>query len=265
MVAWHLGTMGFAYKQWVGPFYPAGMASTKFLSHYSTLFDAVEIDSTFYGTPRATAVAKWTAVTPPHFKFCLKTPRAITHDLRLHDGLAPMGDFLAAIEPLGDKLGVILIQLPPDFTSAEQDSLFAFLAQLPTGFRYAVEFRHDSWVMGEVAEVTAVALTKHNIGWASTDYIHLPKQVHRTTDFIYLRFIGPHGQYATKDRELVDKTPILQDWYAQLKPHLEDITAVYGFFNNDYSGHSPTTCNRFKQIVGLNTEEIRPYQQQRLF
>ena len=74
---WHLGTMGFGYKQWLGPVYPAGMAPKNFLSHYSTLFDAVEIDSTFYGAPRQESVLRWRQATPDHFTFCLKTPKAI--------------------------------------------------------------------------------------------------------------------------------------------------------------------------------------------
>ena len=81
-------------------------------------------------------------------------------------------------------------------------------------------------------------LQQHRCCWVAADYIHLPKKIHRTTDFLYLRFIGPHGQFPTKDREMVDKTPELQDWYAQIRPHLEQeqVTAVYAFFNNDYSG-----------------------------
>ncbi len=92
-----------------------------------------------------------------------------------------------------------------------------------------------------------------------------PKTITRTTDFLYLRFIGPHGQYKTKDRELVDKTKELVEWNGRLQPHLDKTTAIYSFFNNDYSGYSPATCNRFKKIVGEDVGEIRPLTQGRLF
>jgi uncharacterized protein YecE (DUF72 family) len=260
MINWHLGTMGFGYKEWVGPFYPAGMPARNYLSHYSGLFDAVEIDATFYGPPRPEQVERWTAVTPPHFTFCAKTPKAITHEAPLADGIDAMHAFLSTMNLLGDKLGVILIQFPPSFAYDQFNNLMAFLKELPPENRFAVEFRHRSWD----TPGTETLLAQHHISWVTADYIHLAREVKRTTDFLYLRFIGPHGQFATKDRELVDKTAALQQWQARLQPHLDKVSDVYGFFNNDYSGFSPATCNRFKQIIGLEAKEIRPYQQRRL-
>ena len=261
MTKWYLGTMGFAYKQWLGAFYPLGMASRNYLAYYSQRFEAVEIDSTFYGTPRSKAVERWTAVTPAHFKFCPKTPREITHELRLVNANAPMTHFLDTMRLLGDKLGAILIQFPPNFGYGEVPTVASFLQTLPTDIRFAVEFRDNSWERAETADL----LHQYNIAWASTDYVHLQKVVRQTADFLYLRFIGPHGQFATKDKELVDKTADLQHWYAQIQPHLGQIDTVYGFFNNDYSGHSPATCNRFKKIAGQEIQEIRVLQQGRLF
>ncbi|MCA9898951.1 MAG: DUF72 domain-containing protein [Anaerolineales bacterium] len=258
---WHLGTMGFGYKQWLGPFYPAGMAPKNYLAHYSTLFDAVEIDSTFYGTPRPESVVRWRQSTTDHFTFCLKTPKAITHEARLTDGIEAMAEFVETAVLLQEKLGCILIQFGPAFTYAQVEELRQFLSQLPPTARYAVEFRHESWVRPEVVDL----LRPFNICLTATDYIHLPKTITPTADFLYLRFIGPHGQYATKDKELVDKTADLQAWYAQIKPLLPQFQHIFGFFNNDYSGFSPKTCNRFKQIVGLDVGEIRPLQQGRLF
>ena len=253
--------MGFGYKQWVGPFYPAGMQARSYLSHYSQFFDAVEIDSTFYGTPTPDKVKRWAASTPPNFTFCLKTPRAITHDAPLTRGVAAMESFINVASLLGDKLGPILIQFGPEYTAVYANEVETFLKQLPTDKRFVIEFRHRSWAKEE----TAILLQTYNVCWVAADYIYLPKVITRTTDFIYLRFIGPHGQYTTKDRELVDKTADLNNWHSQIQAQGDAVTAVYGFFNNDYSGHSPTTCNRFKGIVGLDEGEIRPYQQGRLF
>ena len=261
---WHLGTMGFGYKEWQGVFYPAGMNPRHYLAYYSERFDAVEIDSTFYGTPTPETVARWTAVTPPHFTFCAKTPRTITHDMRLlPTAYGEMDHFLTTIRGLADKLGTVLIQLPPDFTTAEQPVLLPFLDRLPPDMRFAIEFRHHSWE--ETAESTANLLQAHQICWATADYIHLSHSIRPTTDFLYLRFIGQHGQFSSKDREMVDKTAVLQSWWQQIQHHLPHMTRVYGFFNNDYAGYSPATCNRLKGIVGLETAEIRPFQQRRLF
>ncbi|MEZ4641850.1 MAG: DUF72 domain-containing protein [Chloroflexota bacterium] len=242
-------------------FYPAGMPQHQFLGYYSQRFNAVEMDSTFYATPSVNTVQRWRQITSPHFKITPKVPRHITHDLRLHEAETTFATFLETMRLLGDNLGPIVLQFPPDFTFDEAGALVKFLPQLPKDLRFAVEFRHMSWHRSE----TAVLLSQHNLCWIAADYIHLPKKLHRTTDFLYLRFIGPHGQYASKDRELADKTADLQAWYAQIQPHLAEVTAVYAFFNNDYAGFSPATCNKFKEIVGVQWEEIRPLQQGRLF
>ena len=268
---YHIGTMGFAYEQWRnGVFYPAGMSQRQFLGYYSQRFNAVEMDSTYYGVPQPTTLQRWTAVTESPFTICPKTPRDITTNLRLGNVIEPMFAFLNAIRLLGDKLGPILIQFPPDFTNDYHAPLAEFLAALPTDLRYAVEFRHRSWDTPETAQL----LSKHNIAWVMADYIHMPQRItYRTADFLYLRFIGPHGQFATKDHEILDKTAVLQQWHQQIEEHTGEITAtstssvqsVYAFFNNDYSGYSPATANKFKQIVGLAPSEIRPYQQDRIF
>ena len=257
---WHLGTMGFGYKQWLGPFYPAGMASKNFLAYYSTLFDAVEIDSTFYGAPRPELVQRWHYATPENFTFCLKTPKAITHEARLTDGIEAMQEFVKTAVLLQNKLGCILIQFGPTFTYAQADALGQFLSHLPQTARFAVEFRHDSWVRPEVVDL----LRPYNICLVAADYIYMPKTITPTADFLYLRFIGPHGQFKTKDKEMLDKTADLQAWQQKLEPLLPQFKHVFGFFNNDYSGNSPTTCNRFKKIVGLEAAEIRPLRQGRL-
>lgn len=257
---WHLGTMGFSYKEWLGPFFPAGMAPKNYLAYYSTLFDAVEIDSTFYGTPRPESVIRWRQSTTDHFTFCLKTPRTITHDAPLAEGVEAMQAFVETAVLLQQKLGCILIQFSPTFTFAQVQELDHFLSQLPNTVRFAVEFRDDSWVRPETVEL----LRPYNICLTATDYIHLPKVIAPTANFLYLRFIGRHGQFKAKDKEEIDKTADLQAWHQQLQPLLPQFKHIFGFFNNDYAGFSPATCNRFKTIVGLNPQEIRPPQQGRL-
>ncbi|MCI0399498.1 MAG: DUF72 domain-containing protein [Chloroflexi bacterium] len=262
MVDWYLGTMGFSYKEdWSGVFYPEGLPQRDFLAYYSQFFNAVELDSTFYGTPRTEYVERWAAATPAEFKFCAKVPREITHDLRLANAADLMNTFVDTMRLLGDKLGAILVQLPPDFAFDQIHTLAVFLRHLPPDVRYAVEFRHPSWH----ATATGQLLQNHRACWVSTDYVHLPQRVYVTTDFIYIRWIGRHGQYEVKDHERVDMTPRLQAWYEDIQNRLDGINTIYGFFNNDYAGHSPATCNRFKAIVGLPTQELQPPQQGKLF
>jgi uncharacterized protein YecE (DUF72 family) len=253
--------MGFSYKQWVGPFYPDGLNARYHLAYYAERFNSLEIDSTFYGSPKASSIQRWHDVTPKAFKICPKMPRAITHDARLVGVEDLAQEFLEKMRLLKDKLGVILIQFPPDFSQAEMSQLIHFLPALPKDLRFAVEFRHPSWNKPE----TAVLLETHNICWVSADTVYMPRQITPTTDFLYLRFIGPHGRFANKDRIQIDRSADLEQWWRMLQSHLQKVKVVYAFFNDDFEGFSPTTCNRFKHIIGLEPDEIRPMQQGRLF
>ncbi len=250
MTIWHLGTVGFGYKEWQGSFYPANLPTAQFLAHYAEYFNAVEIDATFHGLPRLETLEQWAAQTPAGFRFCLKTPKAITHSPPLTGHLDEMQIFLELARSLGEKLGPVLIQLPPRFElNFHISDLITFVRALPNDLRYAVEFRHRSWEN----EAVYGLLQAHQAAFVAADYIHLPPHVHVVGDFVYLRFIGRHGRFPLKEREELDQTPRLAMWLGQLQAYLPTLRAVYGFFNNDYSGHSPATCNRFKRLIGLPT------------
>jgi uncharacterized protein YecE (DUF72 family) len=237
------------------------MSPRSYLAHYSQIFNTVELDSTFYGTPPEDRVRQWAAMAPQHFKFCVKTPRHITHELGLVDATTEMEAFIQAVSLFDDKLGAILIQLPPNFTAAYFDTVDAFLTVLPTDLTYAIEFRHESWFTSE----TTALLKQHRVCWASTDYLDLPKQIALTTDFLYIRWLGQHGRFAQKNCEQADVMPQLAWWWDYIQPQLNRAQTIFGFFNNDYAGHSPSTCNRFKQLVGLPTTYPEIPQQGRLF
>lgn len=256
--------MGFGYRDWQGTFYPDKLPKAQQLAHYASRFNALEMDSTFYGTPKADTVARWRATVPDGFKFCPKAPREITHDLRLS---VPAADlltlFVEAMTALGDRLGPVLLQFPPDFAATEYDALAALLPQLPAGARFAVEFRHRSWW----SDATADLLRAHAVCWAATDYIFLPKEIRRTTDFLYIRFLGRHGQFAVKSHEIVDKTEELRTWLDRVNAEPADeagVREVYSFFNDDYAGHAPATANRLRALLGMEVEQGPP-QQGRLF
>jgi len=261
MADWYLGTMGFGYKDWSGPFYPETMAQNNYLKHYSRYFNAVEIDSTFYGTPRVTTVKRWLTTTPDNFRFCLKTPRVITHEKGLRAAHLDMAEFTAVIRELGEKLGVILIQLPPSFGVDQFEVLDTFLGELPEDLSFSVEFRHHSWYQARTGQM----LQSHNISWTATEYPGLPRDVKLSGPFIYFRLIGQHGQFGQHDYEQLDRSANLKWWYQQIQTYLETVEAVYGFFNNDYAGFGVGSCNQFKVLAGLPAPNLRPPQQGRLF
>lgn len=264
MTTWYLGTMGFAYEPWRGVFYPPGAAPRAYLAYYSRVFNAVELDSTFYGAPRPATLRQWAAQTPPDFRFCPKTPREITHE----HGLDPargaedaMRAFLDTLRLLGPRLGPVLIQLPPSFGPEQGETLARFLAALPRDLRYAVELRHRGWY----TPATAGLLRSFGVAWVCLDYLDLPRQVQVTADFLYIRWVGQHGRWEQRGREEIDVTPQLRWWWEQLQPALSHVREVYGFFNDDYAGYAPATCNRFKAMAGLPVIEPEIPQQGALF
>lgn len=253
-VRWYLGTMGYGFKDWVGVFYPPDLKPRDFLAWYSRHFNAVEMDSTFYAPPAAAHVRRWFAITPDDFTFCPKMPRDILLAARTEDPRAAVHAFVERVALLEHKLGPILLQFPPDFDRARFLPAFErLLHALPPTQRYAVEFRHRSWFVRETIHL----LRAHGVTWVAADYEGVPKQVLATTDFLYLRWIDRHGRYAQKNREQRDVTPRLRWWLERIEARLPYVSAVYGFFNNQYAGHSPATCNRFKELVGLPVHSAR--------
>lgn len=256
-----LGTIGFGYQDWNGEFYPSGMPTRDYLRYYSRNFNAVEIDTTFYGSPKAETVHRWISDAKNDFIFCIKMPRSITHQMGLIGTRGLVSEFCDAARLFGDKLGVILIQLPPRFTADSVNVLDTFLRELPNDFRFAVEFRDVSWY----TKTTEKLLTKHNICWVITEYPSLPMDIRRTSEFLYIRWIGKHGSYDHHTFERKDMTSQLEWWWDQIISHLGDINLFYGFFNNDYAGYAVGTSKKFKKLVGITEEEEMIPKQERLF
>jgi uncharacterized protein YecE (DUF72 family) len=261
---WYIGTMGFSYKDWVGVFYPAEMDSRNYLAYYSRIFNAVEIDSTFYGTPRIEIVKHWAATTANGFKFCLKVPRVITHDAGLVGVRDMLVEFVDHVRFLEDKLGVVLFQFPPSFKVNQISILEDSLVYLPSGVRYAIEIRDQSWYTASEPDeepLLARMLKQYDVAWAVTEYPGLPKKVYLTSDFLYLRWIGQHGSFQRHDYERIDQTVNLKNWWTILQSYLDRAEVAYGFMNNDYAGFAAGTANRFKQIAGMPIKTFQPPQQ----
>jgi uncharacterized protein YecE (DUF72 family) len=145
------GTSGYSYKEWLGPFYPEKLPATAMLRYYAEHFATVEINNTFYRMPSESILLRWAEEVPDNFAFTLKAPRRITHVKRLHDVASEVTEFLRRAAALGNKLGVLLFQLPP-FLKKDVARLRDFLGTLPSDSRVAFEFRNASWHDEEVYE-----------------------------------------------------------------------------------------------------------------
>lgn len=177
------GTSGYGFREWVGTFYPEKTKSKDFLAYYASVFSSVEINHTFRRFPKSDLAASWAASSPAEFRFAVKAHQGITHRARLRDTKESVEAFVAALSPLGERLGPILFQCPPWFRR-DDDRLAEFLSTLPEGRRYALEFRHESWRCGEVESICR----EHGVALAAgiSDLDGEP-QVPVTADFAYVR------------------------------------------------------------------------------
>lgn len=256
-----IGTQGWAYDDWKGVFYPPGAKQEDRLPFYAGVFDTVELDTTFYHAPRATIARSWARHAPEGFKFAAKVPRAITHEARLRGAGERLDAFARAMEPLGDKLGPLLVQLPAEFTRDDGTlrDLDAFLAGASEGLAVAVEFRHASWHEPAVMDV----LRRRRAALAWTEWRELPPVREVTADFLYLRWLGDRREIDRYDRVQVDRSASFAAWQADLERVLGEVREVYGYFNNHWAGHSPASANEMKRRLGLPHVEPRERWSQR--
>jgi len=252
----HIGTMGWTYRDWSGTFYARDADRKDLLRYYARVFDALEIDSTFHFIPKPEVVAGWRDRTPAGFHFTAKMPGAITHERGLVETEELLDSFLDSMAHLGDRLGCLLVQLPPAFQCNPQtfNRVETFLGLLSArDFRFAFEFRNPSWVKAEVFDL----LRAHGMAWTMQDYPKvMPIVPEITADFTYIRWMGDTEDPRIRHyrESVVDRTQELIKWAERLKRDiLPRVDTLYGFFNNYYSGHSPTDCNRMKRLLGLDT------------
>ena len=225
---------------------------------YARAFRTVEVDSTFYAVPPVSTVRGWASRTPPDFVFALKLPQEITHERRFLDAESVLSLFLERARELGTKLGPILIQCGPDFSPIERDALEAFLPLLPSDVRFAIEFRQKYGITPEHLDL----LREHRVALALSDGRWIPRKwllelcERPTTDFAYVRWMGPDRAITDYSHVQVDRSAELDAWAAMIPVLQAQARTGYGYANNHFAGHSPATIRMLQQRLGLPTVDI---------
>ena len=238
MKAW-VGTSGYAYKEWKGPFYPEKIKADAMLPFYGERLPSVEINNTFYRLPKAAVLEKWSSAVPEDFRFVLKASQRITHHRRLKaEAAEPLEYLLKTAAVLGPRLGPFLFQLPPNF-KANLERLEAFLKLLPPGTRAAFEFRNETWEQDEthgLLEAAGVARCIADDGGGEEGEVPEDPAVIRTAPYGYLRL-----------RRSSYDDDALKRWAARIAEQGWD--EVFVFFKHEDEGAGPRMARRFLDLL----------------
>jgi uncharacterized protein YecE (DUF72 family) len=242
----HLGTIGWSYSFWRGSFYPNKAGPKSFLAYYSTQFNSVEADSTFYRIPAPKTVTNWKQQVPEGFLFSLKFPQVITHIKMLRDCKRETSVFLERAALLGDRLGCLLLQFPPAFDNSFLSLLKAFIKDLPKNHRYVVEVRNKTLLNNDLYST----LKEFNIALAWAENPKMPPVSELTSDFIYLRWEGDRKKVNGLQGKIeVDREVDLRDLAEKIKPYLNAETPVFGYFGRFYSGFPPSDAAYLNSLL----------------
>lgn len=239
----HIGTAGWNYKSWCGPFYPKKIAPNDMLAAYAKTFETVELNHSFYKLPEKSTVHRWYNSTPADFRFSCKASRYITHMKKLKDPKDSVGKMMDVLKDFEDKLGPILFQLPPRWKK-NSERLENFLKTLPADFRYTFEFRDKSWLSDDIYEL----LEKHKAALCFYDLKGEQSPEVMTGDFVYMRLHGPKkrpykGSY--DGRTLAGYAQKFLRWADEGKD-------VFCFFDNDKKACAP--LNAADMLESLNKQ-----------
>lgn len=226
-----IGTSGFAYKEWIGDFYPKGLSSAEMLRYYAERFRTVEINSTFYRMPTESGLRQWTADVPDGFLFAIKAPQLITHRKRLKEVDEPVAHFFRVVQALESRLGPILFQLPPNLKK-DLMRLERFLDLVPAGTNVALEFRHDSWFDEEVFD----ALRSRGIALCIAHGEDQDAPRVATAGWGYLRL-----------RQVEYTEEAIQEWERYIGA--QDWSKVHVFFKHEDTGTGPKLAARLAEML----------------
>lgn len=237
-----IGTSGWHYSHWKGPFYPEDIKGEEMLEFYMDRFDTVEINNSFYNLPGKKTIETWRETVPRDFTFAVKASRYITHMKKLREPGKSTRKFFKRIEVLGDKLGPILFQLPPRW-KFNAERLAAFLESLPGGFRYTMEFRDTSWF----TERAYGLLAEHGVAFCIYELAGLVSPKELTADFVYVRLHGPtskkyEGSYGARD---------LSGWAGAFSAWSRKGMDVYCYFDNDQAAYAARNASRLRSMLKI--------------
>jgi uncharacterized protein YecE (DUF72 family) len=234
-----IGTSGWQYADWRGPFYPEKLPQRAWLESYAERFATVESNNAFYRLPERATFEAWADRTPADFVMAVKVSRYLTHVKRLQGPAEPVARFLSRARGLGPKLGPALLQLPPQLR-CDRELLARTLDRFPPDARVAVEFRHESWFTDDIRRL----LTDHGAALCLADRRGVLGPVWRTADWTYLRF---HVGRARPRPSYGDAA--LDGWAARLAAQWSADEDVFVYFNNDHRAAAPRDAARFARRV----------------
>jgi uncharacterized protein YecE (DUF72 family) len=235
----HIGTSGWHYGHWEGPFYPENISSDKYLEYYSKFFHTVEVNSSFYRMPDKETVRQWRDTVPDKFIFSVKASRYITHMKKLKEPREAVTFLINTVSLFENKLGPILFQLPPRW-HVDAERLESFIRSLPLDCSYAFEFRDTSWFDKRVYEI----LERHNMGFCIYEIGRVLSPQIVTADIVYVRLHGPDGPYRGKYSDHV-----LENWAGAFSTWANQGKEIFCYFDNDEAGYAPQNAMRLQEMV----------------
>jgi uncharacterized protein YecE (DUF72 family) len=235
-----IGTSGWTYDGWCGPFYPKDLPKKQWLAWYATQFPTTEINGSFYRTPSLGAVRAWRDQTPKDFRFAWKASKFITHWKRLSEKCVNSLELMETrLEALAPKVGAVLFQLPPHF-SKDRARLASFLDMLPHRYSYAFEFRHKSWYDDDIFDL----LREHDVSLCLSDHHDAPAPWEVTARHVYVRGHGPGGRYK-------DNYPgeTLHAWARHIARWRRQRRTVFVYLDNDQKSAAPADARRLLDML----------------
>jgi uncharacterized protein YecE (DUF72 family) len=239
MTGVHIGTSGWHYNHWRGPFYPEKFPASKMLGFYTQHFDTVELNNTFYRLPLETGLRNWRESTPKNFLFAAKGSRFLTHMKKLKDPVPGLEKFFERVDQLGRKLGPVVFQLPPRW-APDLERLEDFLRALPPRRHFAFEFRDPAWHTGDVYRI----LRRHRAAFCIFEIAGLRSPCEITASFTYVRLHGPCGPY---QGSYTGET--LARWAQRVCEWQRDGCSVYMYFDNDQAGYAAHNALTLKRML----------------
>jgi uncharacterized protein YecE (DUF72 family) len=235
----YIGTSGWHYKHWKGVFYPEDTRDDEQFALYAEHFQTVEINNSFYKLPDASTFTNWRKASPKRFLFAVKASRYITHMVKLKANKQSLRKFFTRVVKLEEKLGPILFQLPPRW-KVNTERLASFLSQLPSGHRYAFEFRDQTWYTEEVLDL----LKKWNCAFCIYHLERHLSPLEVTADFVYIRLHGPGNKYQGSYNKRA-----LQTWAGRCREWLKNKKDVYIYFDNDQAGYAVKNAQQLQALM----------------